>query len=214
MNVHQFLWEKTSLMWGFDVLLEPELERLIHSPTIKRNKGKVAKIKTFDRTEDMTIVLWHVYWHFPLFQFPSEARTAWGGRTRAVCLSSSSWGFLIWPEQQDIIFALFLGSYLTTCSSSCLSGWTLASTTPCTSSSSLGPHRCLHFNCHSSREAGELADSAKINPLCRVHFPDIFFSRFIFLTISFSQWWLMTGMWPFVSLSTTAPSWGRNCVSP
>ena len=206
-------------MWLFDILLEPELERLIHSPTIKINKVRVAKIKTFHRTEDMTIILGHVHWLFCLLLIPSCGKKSMrrenqssvseflllglpSGQTSRACSLPCSWAGT-WPQCWG------------TCSSCCSSGWTLTSIPPCTSSSDtwpsqLSPFHLSQFLRHwwTYRLRNNPSPMQGAFPIC------IFSYLLVVLMVSFSQWWLMTSMWPFVNFSTTAPSLSRNCVSP
>ena len=83
------------------------------------------------------------FFHIFISFFQLQQKRPWGGKIRATCLSSSSWGS---PSGQSsgayslpCSWACTWPRCWATCSSSCSSGWTLASTPPCTSSSATWP---------------------------------------------------------------------------
>ena len=126
-------------------------------------------------------------------------------------------GLPIRPEQQGVLFTLFLGVYLTmvwvTCSSSCSSGWTLASTPPCTSSSATWASLTSPYLSPSLRCSWTCRLDAKLSHMQGAFHRCIALYSSVALTAFFLPWWPMTGTWLCVTLSTTLPSWGMGFVS-
>ena len=178
---------------------------------VREIKGKAAKIKTFHGIKDVTMILWHVHWHFPLSPIPSGGKNSMRRENQSHESEFLLLGLSIGPEQQGMFFALFMYMYLTMV----LGNLTIILLIR------LDPH--LHTSMYfflSYLDLTDLSLSSIMVPNMLMNMQtqqqsipsaecisQIYFSHFlVVLTISFSQWWLMTGKWPFVSLPSTAPS--------
>ena len=124
----------------------------------------------------------------------------------------------IWPEQLDEFLALFLVMYLTTVLGDLfiilLNRLDPDLHTPCLSSSvtwcsQMSPFQfSLSLTCSWTFRLSNIKLPMQ-GPFIRCVFPQFL----VVLTISYLQWWRMTGIWPYVRLSTTEPPWGKGCMS-